>query len=157
MQKGSGGFCCQVPPNPACRSLTRQGFKFDSSNRVTQPEQPEHSCHSQLHVWPDIGGTMPSKSPPFTPSSTSTPVAVETASNHPAPPWSPAEPGWPAATLPSDHPSGQAASACRWSPKSPASETIAASRNRLTIPYSLGLTPPKCPVRPPDCLALAHA
>src|SRR5215468_10745250 len=23
----SGGFCCQVPPNPACRSLTRQGFK----------------------------------------------------------------------------------------------------------------------------------
>src|SRR5262245_16179128 len=21
--KGSGGFCCQVPPNPACRSLTR--------------------------------------------------------------------------------------------------------------------------------------
>src|SRR5262245_40661867 len=24
---GSGGFCCQVPPNPACRSLTRQGFK----------------------------------------------------------------------------------------------------------------------------------
>ena len=24
--KGSGGFCCQVPPDPACRSLTRQGF-----------------------------------------------------------------------------------------------------------------------------------
>src|SRR5262249_34893269 len=24
---GSGGFCCQVPPNPAWRSLTRQGFK----------------------------------------------------------------------------------------------------------------------------------
>src|SRR5262245_8044075 len=24
---GSGGFCCQVPPNPACRSLTRQGFR----------------------------------------------------------------------------------------------------------------------------------
>jgi hypothetical protein len=23
----SGGFCCQVPPNPACRSLTRQDFK----------------------------------------------------------------------------------------------------------------------------------
>ena len=22
----SGGFCCQVPPNPACRSLTRQDF-----------------------------------------------------------------------------------------------------------------------------------
>ena len=83
----------------------------------------------------------------------STPVAIETASNHPAPPWSPAEPGWPAATLPSDHPSGQAASACRWPPKSPASETIAASRNRLTIPYSLRLTPPKRPVRPPDCLA----
>src|SRR5262245_34906494 len=24
---GSGGFCCQVPPNPACRSLTRQDFR----------------------------------------------------------------------------------------------------------------------------------
>src|SRR5262252_7744723 len=24
---GSGGFCCQVPPNPACRSLPRQGFR----------------------------------------------------------------------------------------------------------------------------------
>jgi len=23
----SGGFCCQVPPNPACRSLTRQDFR----------------------------------------------------------------------------------------------------------------------------------
>src|SRR6185436_5742417 len=30
----SGGFCCQVPPNPACRSLTRQGFKFGLSNRL---------------------------------------------------------------------------------------------------------------------------
>src|SRR3954469_9445313 len=26
MRMGSGGFCCQVPPNPACRSLTRQDF-----------------------------------------------------------------------------------------------------------------------------------
>jgi len=26
-QEESGGFCCQVPPNPACRSLTRQDFK----------------------------------------------------------------------------------------------------------------------------------
>ena len=69
MNEISGGFCCQVPPNPACRSLTRQGFKFDSSNRVTRPEQPEHSCRSQLHNWPDIGGTMPSKNTPFTPSS----------------------------------------------------------------------------------------
>src|SRR5262247_2652987 len=25
-EMGSGGFCCQVPPNPACRSLTRQDF-----------------------------------------------------------------------------------------------------------------------------------
>src|SRR6185369_2816161 len=26
-QNESGGFCCQVPPNPACRSLTRQDFR----------------------------------------------------------------------------------------------------------------------------------
>ena len=44
----SGGFCCQVPPNPACRSLTRQGFKIGIPNCVTQPGQPEHSCRWQL-------------------------------------------------------------------------------------------------------------
>ena len=37
-----------MPPNPACRSLTRQGFKFGLSDCVTQPEQPEHSCRWQL-------------------------------------------------------------------------------------------------------------
>ena len=31
---GSGGFCCQVPPNPACRSLSRQGFKIGIPNRL---------------------------------------------------------------------------------------------------------------------------
>src|SRR3954447_8213710 len=67
--EGSGGFCCQVPPNPACRSLTRQGFKIGLPNCVTQPGQPEHSCRLQLWIWPDNGGTMPSKSTPFTPSS----------------------------------------------------------------------------------------
>src|ERR1043165_10010163 len=45
---GSGGFCCQVPPNPACRSLTRQDFKIGIPNCVTQPGQPEHSCRWQL-------------------------------------------------------------------------------------------------------------
>ena len=64
-----GGFCCQVPPNPACRSLTRQDFKFGLSSRITRPEQPEHSCRWQLWIWPDNGGTMPGKSTSFTPSS----------------------------------------------------------------------------------------
>ena len=65
----SGGFCCQVPPNPACRSLTRQDFKCGLSNCVTQPEQPEQSCRWQLLQEPDNGGTIPGKDTPFTPSS----------------------------------------------------------------------------------------
>ena len=48
----SGGFCCQVPPNPACRSLTRQDFKIGIPNRVTRPGQPEHSCRLQLWIGP---------------------------------------------------------------------------------------------------------
>jgi hypothetical protein len=47
-----GGFCCQVPPNPACRSLTRQDFKIGIPNCVTQPGQPEHSCRLQLWIGP---------------------------------------------------------------------------------------------------------
>src|SRR4030088_1072548 len=47
-QKESGGFCCQVPPNPAQRSLTHQDFRLGLSNCVTQPERPEHSCRLQL-------------------------------------------------------------------------------------------------------------
>src|SRR3954470_12807538 len=65
----SGGFCCQVPPNPAWTLLRRPGLQAWFFKPLTRPEQPEHSCHSQLHNWPDNGGTMPSKSAPFTPSS----------------------------------------------------------------------------------------
>src|SRR3954451_24533442 len=65
----SGGFCCQVPPNPAWTLLRRPGLQAWVFKPLTRPEQPEHSCHSQLHNWPDNGGTMPSKSPSFTPSS----------------------------------------------------------------------------------------
>src|SRR4051812_14408647 len=36
---------------------------------LTRPPQPAHSCRWQLLHWPDNGGTMPSESPSFTPSS----------------------------------------------------------------------------------------
>ena len=37
-----------MPPNPACRSLSRQDFKYRSFKPLTRPEQPEHSCRWQL-------------------------------------------------------------------------------------------------------------
>jgi len=36
---------------------------------ATQREPPQRCCHLQLLFWSDIGGTMPSKNKPFTPSS----------------------------------------------------------------------------------------
>ena len=57
--------CLRTPPAAA----KRQDFDFGISSRVTQPEQPEHSCRLQLSFWPDNGGTMPSERTPFTPSS----------------------------------------------------------------------------------------
>src|SRR6185437_12822413 len=48
---------------------TARACRLGYSSCLTQPEQPEHSCHWQLWNWPDNGGTMPSESPPFTPSS----------------------------------------------------------------------------------------
>src|SRR5262244_278200 len=57
--------CLRTPPDAA----KRQGLKIGLSSCVTQPEQPEQSCRWQLLLWPDNGGTMPSKSTPFTPSS----------------------------------------------------------------------------------------
>src|ERR1700736_5501986 len=57
--------CPRTPPDAA----KTPGLQIGLSNRVTRPEQPEHSCRLQLLPWPDNGGTMPSKSAPFTPSS----------------------------------------------------------------------------------------
>src|SRR5262245_41239405 len=57
--------CLRTPPGAA----KRQDFKIGLSSCLTQPEQPEHSCRWQLLLRPDNGGTMPSKSAPFTPSS----------------------------------------------------------------------------------------
>src|SRR6202011_1862397 len=57
--------CPRTPPDAA----KTPGLQIGLSNRVTRPEQPEHSCRLQLLPWPDNGGTMPSKSSPFTPSS----------------------------------------------------------------------------------------
>ena len=50
--KRSGGFCCQVPPNPACRSLSRQDFKYRYYKPLTRPALPEHSCRWQLWIGP---------------------------------------------------------------------------------------------------------
>jgi len=47
-----GGFCCQVPPNPACRSLSRQDFKYRYYKPLTRPALPEHSCRWQLWIGP---------------------------------------------------------------------------------------------------------
>ncbi len=63
------GFCCPVPPEPRLNVLSAQDFEFRCLSCVTQPEQPEHSCRSQLLFWPCNGGTMPGESPSFTPSS----------------------------------------------------------------------------------------
>ena len=57
--------CLRTPPRPA----KAEGLDFGLSHCITQREQPEHSCHLQLYDWPDNGGTIPSKSPSFTPSS----------------------------------------------------------------------------------------
>src|SRR3979409_1059389 len=58
--------CLRTPPE---RCLDAQDFKFPKFRPLTQPEEPEHSCQLPLHRWPDNGGTIPSKSPLFTPSS----------------------------------------------------------------------------------------
>jgi len=57
--------CLRTPPEAAKTS----GLQFGIPNRITRPGQPEHSCRWQLWMRPDNGGTMPSKSTPFTPSS----------------------------------------------------------------------------------------
>src|SRR4029077_16648964 len=67
--KWKRGLLLPGAPQPRLPLLRRQDFKIGLSNRITRPEQPEHSCRWQLCEWPDNGGTMPSKSTPFTPSS----------------------------------------------------------------------------------------
>src|SRR5580692_4284940 len=54
---------------PRLTELNPSGLQVGLSDCVTQPEQPEHSCHWQLWIWPDNAGTIPGKSAPFTPSS----------------------------------------------------------------------------------------
>src|SRR5688572_23662625 len=64
----SGGFCCQVPPNPACRSLTRQDFKIGIPNRLRGLGNRSIVVvgnYGLVHH----GGTIPGKSTSFTPSS----------------------------------------------------------------------------------------
>src|SRR3984893_18810464 len=54
---------------PRLTELNPSGLQEGLSDCVTPPEQPEHSCHWQLWIWPDNAGTIPGKSAPFTPSS----------------------------------------------------------------------------------------
>src|SRR5258705_9761726 len=54
---------------PRLTELNPLGLQSWFFKPLTRPEQPEHSCRLQLVLWPDNGGTMPSKSSPFTPSS----------------------------------------------------------------------------------------
>src|SRR5580700_5612732 len=54
---------------PRLTELNPSGLQVGLSDCVTQPEQPEHSCHWQLWIWSDNDGTIPGKSAPFTPSS----------------------------------------------------------------------------------------
>ena len=54
---------------PRLPELNPSGLQDRFFGLLTQPEQPEHSCRSQLYNRPDNGGTMPSKSTSFTPSS----------------------------------------------------------------------------------------
>src|SRR6266568_8733146 len=67
-ERGVGASVARCPRTPPDAAKT-PGLQIGLSNRVTRPEQPEHSCRWQLLLWPDNGGTMPSKSAPFTPSS----------------------------------------------------------------------------------------
>src|SRR3977135_4559417 len=62
-----GGFCCQVPPTPACRSLTRQDFKIGIPNRITRPGPPEHSCRLQLWIGPITAEPCRAKARPLRP------------------------------------------------------------------------------------------
>jgi hypothetical protein len=66
-RKALGGFCCQVPPNPAGRSLTRQDFKCGLSNSVTLPGQPEQSCRLQLLHSPITAEPYRTKARPLRP------------------------------------------------------------------------------------------
>jgi len=56
------GFCCPVPSETAPDLAKGRDLTLRLSHRVTQRDEPPHSCHLQLYVWPDNGGTMPSES-----------------------------------------------------------------------------------------------
>src|SRR5438874_4991985 len=68
-RRGKWGLLLPGAPGPRLNAAKTPGLQIGLSNRVTRPEQPEHSCRWQLLLWPDNGGTMPSESAPFTPSS----------------------------------------------------------------------------------------
>ena len=56
--------CPQTPPHPAKGKDLNEVIAL-----LTQRDEPQHSCHSQLQVWSDNGGTIPSERRAFTPSS----------------------------------------------------------------------------------------
>ena len=58
-----------MPPNPACRSLTRQDFKIGLTNRLRGLSNRSIVVVGNYCSGPISAGTIPSKSAPFTPSS----------------------------------------------------------------------------------------
>src|SRR5665648_220977 len=59
----------RCPPKPRLTPARRLGLDLQAVALTTQRDEPPHSCHWQLYGWPDNGGTMPSESTTFTPSS----------------------------------------------------------------------------------------
>ena len=64
----SGGFCCQVPPNPAWTLLRRQGFRLGYPNRLRGLSNRSIVVVGN-YIWSDNVGPIPGKSSSFRPSS----------------------------------------------------------------------------------------
>src|SRR6202035_5526974 len=61
----SGGFCCQVPPDPALKCYL-QGLNFGTVTALRGNSHRSIVVISNYKVRPDDGGTMPGKRPSFT-------------------------------------------------------------------------------------------
>ena len=61
----SGGFCCQVPPDPALKCYL-QGLNFGTITALRGNSHRSIVVISNYKFRPDDGGTMPGKRPSFT-------------------------------------------------------------------------------------------
>ena len=57
--------CCPVPPEPRLTVLNHQGLSLGQSHRLRGETCLSIVVIGNYSEWPDIGGTMPSKSKPF--------------------------------------------------------------------------------------------